>query len=61
VMEMERQYRLIREEISGLREALWELAGECVEAGVRPSILLRADEMKEQLQAMLKWFEDQQQ
>lgn len=61
VMEMERQHRLMREEITELRTALIELAGECVDAGVKPSILQRADEMKEKLRVMLKWFDDHQQ
>ncbi len=57
VMEMEKQHRLLRDEITRLKECLIELAGECVEAGVRPMILRRADEMKERFQELLGLFE----
>ena len=60
VMEVERQHRLIREELVLLRKGLVELAGECVDAGVRPECLKRADEINERLNNAMKWFEDNQ-
>lgn len=46
VMYMEREHQKLKRALAEAREDLVELAGECVEAGVRPSILRRADELR---------------
>lgn len=48
VMHMEREHRMIRDVLSALQKDMLELAGECVEAGVRPELLRRADRMLHQ-------------
>lgn len=54
IMEMEREHARLWKQIDGMHKALMELAQECVDAGVRPSCLRRADELKELLQLMLE-------
>jgi hypothetical protein len=45
VMHMEDEHRMYSAILTKMHADMIELAGECVEAGVRPSILKRADEL----------------
>lgn len=45
VMHMEGEHKMYKDILAKMHTDLIELAGECVEAGVRPSIMKRADEM----------------
>lgn len=49
VMEMERQHRLLKEQLGQMGSDLMELAHECLDAGVKPEILRRADELREMI------------
>lgn len=59
VMEMEKRYEHLESYTRQVAKDLMELAAECVDAGVRPSVLKRADEMRQQLQSLLEWFKKQ--
>ncbi len=58
VMEIERRQYQMRDEIIELRRRLIELAGECVAAGVKPTILREADEMKNRFNELLERLEE---
>lgn len=49
----------LEKEFFVLRDQLLELAGECVDAGVRPAMLRRADEMRAKLDELLEMFREQ--
>ncbi len=49
IMEMERQHRLLKEQMVSMGQDLMTLARECLEAGVKPEVLKRADEIREAL------------
>jgi hypothetical protein len=49
VMEMEREHRLLNEELNRMGHTLMELANECLDAGVKPQIMRKADEIKRML------------
>lgn len=57
VMHMEEEHRRYGDLLSKLHADMIELAGECVEAGVRPSILKRADELNALFKALKQVFE----
>lgn len=54
VAHVELENVVLMKEINHAHEVLMELAGECVEAGVKPAFLRRADELKELLDLLLK-------
>lgn len=56
VMHMEKEHKLLREALCRMHEDLMELAGECVEAGVRPGVLRRADALRDQFRELKKRF-----
>ena len=56
VMHMEREHEMLKEILSRMHKDLIELAEECVEAGVRPSMLKRADAVNAQLKAWKRRF-----
>lgn len=58
VMAIERRQYQMRDEITELRRRLIELAGECVAAGVKPTILREADEMKKRFNELLERLEE---
>lgn len=47
VMHMEREHKIIREMLGSMQADLMALAAECVESGVRPEILKRADRTRD--------------
>lgn len=56
VAHVERENKKLVGEIANVHELLLELAAECVDAGVRPAMLRRADELKELLALLLKRY-----
>ena len=58
VMEMERVHKVFLDHIGCMEVELMDLAEECVDAGVKPEILRRADELKAMLNAWRKALGD---
>lgn len=56
IMHMEKEHKMIRETLCSMKTDLLELAEECVEAGVRPEILKRADALRDQFSELKKRF-----
>lgn len=56
VMHMEKEHEMLRELLCHMKDDLLELANECVEAGVRPEIMRRADRMREQFDELKRRF-----
>lgn len=57
VMYVVDQNKMVLDMLAIQRKEIIELAGECVDAGVRPSILKRADEMLALLESLKKRFD----
>lgn len=56
VMHMENEYEIIRGALVQMHRDMIELAKECVEAGVRPEILKRADKMRDTFNELKRRF-----
>jgi hypothetical protein len=56
VMHMEDEHKMYREILKRMHADMIELAEECVDAGARPSILKRADEMNALFRELKKRF-----
>jgi hypothetical protein len=56
VMWLEKEQAMLQKEYQVLHEHFTELARECVDAGVRPAFMRRADEMREKLNQLLNRF-----
>lgn len=56
VMQMEDEHRMLREQLVQMHKDMVELASECVDAGVRPSILKRADEINALFKSLKRRF-----
>jgi hypothetical protein len=46
VMLMEKEHELLKKEMANMSSTLMELAHECLDAGVKPEVLRRADALK---------------
>ena len=56
VMHMEREHEYLKRTLVQAQKDLLELASECVEAGVRPSVLKRADELRDLFNSLKRRF-----
>lgn len=56
VMHMEQEHEIIRGILVQMNRDMIELAKECVEAGVRPEILKRADQMRDKFNELKRRF-----
>lgn len=56
VMHMEREHKFLLERLTEMHADLLELAGECVDAGVKPSIMKRADELRDRFRELKQRF-----
>lgn len=54
VMGIERQHGYLREHLSQMEADLMALARECLDAGVKPEIMRRADELRETIREWLR-------
>ena len=58
VMEVEKQHKLLERQLHDMGIELMKLARECLDAGVKPEILERADRLREMLKEWERFFKD---